>query len=83
MWALGMIKKIAQAICRHEGEPWEAVKANETTEWHMSRALAALEAMLEPSEAMIAVGNEALLECKPVDYIFRVMINSAMEADNG
>lgn len=48
---------------------------------YISNTRVALEAMLEPTEAMIAVGNEALLEGKLVDYIFRVMINAAMEGD--
>lgn len=81
-----MIKKVARAICRvtHRCDTYDTWDHIGSIDRHVliEASTAALEALREPTEAMIVVGNEALLECKPVDYIFRAMIATAMEADH-
>lgn len=44
-------------------------------------ARAAIEALREPSEGMKAIGNEALGEAKPADYIYRAMLTAALEEE--
>ncbi len=42
-------------------------------------ARAAIQALMEPSEGMVAVGDVARDEEKPVDYIYRAMLTTALE----
>lgn len=76
-----MIEMMAMAICLAGQAPDEdRSQCASICPLCLAEARAALEPMLKPTEAMIAVGNEALLDGQPVDYIFRAMINAAMES---
>lgn len=81
---MSMIERVARAICEERGEGWDASNEDERASWRET-AVAAIEAMREPTEGMCWLGQTALdEECEPSMMgpapapIWRAMIDAAL-----
>lgn len=73
-----MLERVARAIAENRWAAkgyavWESLGQHDR-EQCFEEARTAVEAMFDPAEAMIDVGNEAVVEAKSAGYIWRVMI---------
>lgn len=84
---MDMIERVARAmfdVCSVDGVtlPWEKVDQGKR-DLHMEWATAAIEAMREPTEAMVEAGEKYIRAGRLAEEKYKAMINAALKEHEG